>query len=110
MMNGIQRRHTVATTSANVAREQVDHRQRSLIGTTQRHYRLSPKFATARGDFTNVVVVPGEVHTFVYVATPMGEIADYEKLLVVRETTDPVAVLETLGYQVAEHSTGSSQK
>ena len=94
------------TPTERTATELPAHRYLSPVGTTQRHYRLSPAFSCERGGFTAIVAVPAEADTFLFPADPDGEIADFEALAKVPGVIDPDAALSELGYRI--HSNGDS--
>lgn len=91
----------MSVTTRRIATELIEHRRVSPIGTVQRHYRLEPELASARGAFGSVIVAPGSKGAFVFAANPDGDIDDYFSLLAeVPAVRDPEAALSQLGYTI----------
>ncbi|SIF65685.1 Uncharacterised protein [Mycobacteroides abscessus subsp. abscessus] len=83
------------------AAEVEEHRRPSRIGTTQRHYALRAEFASPRDRLDHVVVVAGELRTYVFGANEDGDIVDFDPRAVVPGVVDPSSALSLLGYRVA---------
>ncbi len=87
--------------SEHTAAELTEHRRKSPIGTGQRHYHVQPEYVSTRGGFADIVLVPGSVSTYIYIADEAGDIADFDTIGVVAGTDNPEVALSQLGYQVA---------